>query len=135
MLKRFQRKDKPNILEAQHLSGITIDNFSELPKLANWFHDQGVQNIYISLGKEGLFFSNSTTQQHITLPASIVTNVNGAGDAMTAALAHCHLSNKTPLQSCLFALAAANLTLASTRTNNPELSQTSVNKLLKETQC
>jgi pseudouridine kinase len=126
---------KPNILEAQHLSGITIEDFSRLPELANWFHDQGVKNIYLSLGKDGLFFSNSTTQQHITLPASIVTNVNGAGDAMTAALAHCHLSNKTPLESCLFALAAANLTLASTRTNNPELSQTSVNKLLKETSC
>ena len=47
---------KPNLKEAQQLSGISIQDNTELPKLANWFHDQGVQRVFLSLGSDGVFF-------------------------------------------------------------------------------
>ena len=53
---------KPNLKEAQQLSGISIQDNTELPKLANWFHDQGVQRVFLSLGSDGVFFSDQHEQ-------------------------------------------------------------------------
>ncbi len=121
---------KPNLLEAEALSGIKVTDHSQLPKLANWFHQQGVKRLFISLGKQGLFYSDGELQQLVSLRASDVQNSNGAGDAMTAALVHCHLAATPALKSCYFALAAANCAIATQATINPQLSIANISKLL-----
>ncbi len=126
---------KPNVLEAQALSGIKITDDTQLPKLAAWFHDQGVKRLYISLGEKGLFYSDSQLQQLVSLPARQVCNSNGAGDAMTAALVHCHLEDTDAINSCYFALAAANCAIETQATINPNISTATIDKILKEKLC
>ncbi len=126
---------KPNLLEAQTLSGIQVSDYSELPELAKWFHQQGVKQLFISLGEDGLFFSDQGKHQQVKIEAQTVSNSNGAGDALSAALVHCQLSNTSIKESAYFALAAANCAITSTQTINPEFSLTSINKILKEAQC
>lgn len=123
---------KPNLLEAQSISGINIDSYQQLPDIATWFHNQGVKRLFISLGKGGLFYSDGQTNDIVTLATSNVQNTNGAGDAVSAALVHCFLAGKDLLQSSYYALAAANCTIASTATINPNLSVSSIDSLLKE---
>ncbi|NQZ29797.1 MAG: winged helix-turn-helix transcriptional regulator [Oceanospirillaceae bacterium] len=123
---------KPNLLEAQSMSGINIDSYQQLPEIATWFHHQGVQRLFISLGKGGLFYSDGNTNDIVTLATSNVQNSNGAGDAMSAALVHSFLAGKDLLESSYFALGAANCTIASTTTINPNLSISSIDNLLKE---
>lgn len=53
---------KPNLKEAEQLSGITITDHDLLPELANWFHAQGVERIFLSLGVDGVFFSDKQEQ-------------------------------------------------------------------------
>ncbi|NRA22782.1 MAG: kinase, partial [Oceanospirillaceae bacterium] len=57
---------------------------------------------------------------------------NGAGDAMSAALVHSFLAGKNLLESCYYALAAANCTIAATITINPNLSASCIDNLLKD---
>ena len=53
---------KPNLAEAEAISGIHTDpaDLSDiaLQTLAQWFHQEGVERLFISLGSEGLFYSH-----------------------------------------------------------------------------
>ena len=123
---------KPNLLEAEKISGIKISHPRQLPELADWFHSRGVQRIYISLGERGLFYSDGQLQKLVRLPALEITNSNGAGDAMMAALCHCQMLGIDIEKSAYFALAAANCALATKATINPELSVITIEKLLDQ---
>lgn len=123
---------KPNLQEAQAISGLQITDYNQLPELANWFHQQGVLQLYVSLGKDGLFFSNGTVQKRVSITAKEVLNSNGAGDALSAALVHCQLDNMAIEESAYFALAAANCAITTTQTINPELSLYRIHQILKE---
>ncbi|MEH6444688.1 MAG: PfkB family carbohydrate kinase [Oceanospirillaceae bacterium] len=123
---------KPNLLEAETLCGMKIDGYDQLPQLAKWFHQQGVKRLFISLGKDGVFYSDQNQQQRIELTAHDVQNSNGAGDAMTAALVHCHMHEMYIHDSCLFALAAANCAIATQGTINSDFSISTINNLLKD---
>ncbi|MFT5706322.1 MAG: pseudouridine kinase [Oceanospirillaceae bacterium] len=123
---------KPNLLEAETLSGIKIDDYKQLPELAKWFHQQGVKRLFISLGQDGVFYSDQHNQQRVKLTARDVQNSNGAGDAMTAALAHCHMQEMNIHDSCFFALAAACCAIATQDTINPDFSILTIKNILKD---
>ncbi len=123
---------KPNLKEAQQLSGITIKDNTELPKLADWFHEQGVQRVFLSLGSEGVFYSDQNEQAFVpAIPVSMV-NANGAGDAFLAGLAHSWIQQWPTLQSTKFAMAAAVVALSHIATINPNMSEVTINRILKE---
>ncbi|WP_439236066.1 PfkB family carbohydrate kinase [Lonepinella koalarum] len=123
---------KPNRLEAEMLSGIQINNEQDLPSVAQWFHRQGLQRLVISLGADGIFYSEkggvATVQPALK---TNVVNVTGAGDAMMAGLACCYLENKAFAESVCYAQACSAMALSSEFTHNPNLSDDSVNKLLE----
>lgn len=123
---------KPNLKEAQQLSGITITDNSELPKLTNWFHEQGVQRVFLSLGSEGVFYSDQNEQAFVPAIPVAMVNANGAGDAFLAGLAHSWIQQWPALQSTRFAMAAAVVALSHIATINPNMSEISINRILKE---
>ncbi len=131
---------KPNLKEAQQLSGINVESHDQLPQLANWFHEQGVKRVFLSMGSQGVFYSDASQPQSVEqalVPAIPVamTNANGAGDAFLAGLAHSFLKQWPVEQSTHFAMAAAVVALSHLATINPNMSETSVNRVLKESVC
>ncbi len=123
---------KPNLVEAEYLSGIKVKNDADLSILADWFHKQGVEYLFITMGSRGLYYSDGQNNDLVSLPISAIVNSNGAGDALMAALAHCW-QNKIETRECsYFALAAARLTLASTNTVSHEMSVFAVEKILDD---
>ena len=126
---------KPNLKEAEQLSGITITNSEQLPELANWFHEQGVKRIFLSLGVDGVFYSDQQEQALLpAIPVSMV-NANGAGAAFLAGLAHGFIQDWSTRQSTEFAMAAAVVALSDIATINPNMSEISVNRIIKESLC
>jgi pseudouridine kinase len=123
---------KPNLKEAQQLSGITIKDNTELPKLANWFHNQGVKRVFLSLGCEGVFYSDQKEQAFVPAMPVVMVNANGAGDAFLAGLAHSWIQQWSSIQSTRFAMAAAVVALSHIATINPNMSEISINRILKE---
>ncbi len=114
---------KPSLAEAQALAGIRISKSDELPRLADWFHEQGVERLVISLGDAGVFCS--TPQEHVTQePINVANPVNtdGAGDAFVAGLAYAWLQQWETEHGIGFAQAAASVTISDTSTNNNALS-------------
>ncbi|GIU40659.1 PfkB family carbohydrate kinase [Shewanella colwelliana] len=126
---------KPNLKEAEQLSGMVIENYSELPGLANWFHNQGVERIFLSLGADGVFYSEPNEQALIPAIPVAMVNANGAGDAFLAGLAHGFIQDWPTRKSTEFAMAAAVVALSDLATINPNMSEISVNRVIKESLC
>ncbi len=123
---------KPNKLEAEILSDIKINSKDDLQKCAQYFLDKGVKNIFITLGKDGVFCANQN--ETLLLPGVKVNTVSstGAGDAFMSALVYSHLNNFNLKDSAKFSTAASILALLHTNTINPSMSIDSIEKILKE---
>ncbi len=75
----------PNQVEAETLTGIKIESENSLTKVADAIYGKGVENVVITLGAEGAFIYNGTSEK---VPAIKTTPVDttGAGDVFNGAL-------------------------------------------------
>lgn len=73
---------KPNLVEAESMTG--AENEKEA---AERLLQKGVKNVYISLGKKGVYYACDKSRGYIT-PEKVYTGIQtGAGDAMCAGIA------------------------------------------------
>lgn len=75
------RAIKPNMMEAKALTG--ADSCEEAARLL--LHS-GVQEVFVSLGAEGVYYADGRQQGYLKAPALPHVPLTGAGDAMTAGL-------------------------------------------------
>lgn len=120
---------KPNRLEAEQLSGMML-NPATAPAVAEWFLQQGLQQIVLSLGESGLYCANQQEQGWVKPLAVKVRNTSGAGDAVMAGLVHGYLSGYSLLQAAQFAQGCAALTVSVEPANCASLSVAAVRQLL-----
>jgi len=123
---------KPNKIEAEMLSGIKINNETDLKRTANHFLQKGVKRVFISLGEEGMYYDDGVNSSHIRSSKIHIVNATGAGDACLAALAYCHYNNFEIGLSARFSMSAAILALSHVNTINPNISVENINKKMKE---
>ena len=123
---------KPNKIEAEMLSGIKIDNETDLKRTANYFLQKGVKRVFISLGEEGMYYDDGVNSSHIRSSKIHVVNATGAGDACLAALAYSHYNDFEIGLSTRFSMSAAILALSHVNTINPNISVENINKKMKE---
>lgn len=121
-------------IEAEALSGIAATGQQSLPDIAQWFHEQGVQRLFVTLGAQGVFYSTGEGQGQYRLDTADarVRNVGGAGDAFLAGLACAWLHDLSLEETLRLALAAADVTLASPGTNSPALSRAAITARLEK---
>ena len=124
---------KPNLMEAELLSGIRFNTPDDLVEIAGALHEKGVRHLLISLGSKGAYSSCEQGNRFIPASATQVNNVTGAGDALMAGLAHGHAKQWRWDRSVDFALAAARLALIAENTINSTMSEQAVLRLLEET--
>ncbi|SMS01937.1 Pseudouridine kinase [Vibrio mangrovi] len=126
---------KPNIAEAELLSGCRFERVGQLPEIAGRLHEQGVRHLLISLGGQGAYASVEGKGEFIPATATQIQNVTGAGDALMAGLVHGYLHEWAWERRVAFALAAARLTLQSGTTINSMMSDKAVMRLIEESTC
>jgi pseudouridine kinase len=123
---------KVNRQEAQALCGRPVQSDAEIEQAAHCLHARGVQQVVLSLGARGVYWSerNAAHGWQGTLPAAVV-NVTGGGDALLAGLVRGFVNHHSLAESVPFALACAALTLSAEPANHPSLSVVSVAQLLR----
>lgn len=122
---------KLNLKEAEQLSEMKVTNYKQLPKMASWFHEQGVERIFLRLGIDGVFYSDKLEHALIpSIPVSMV-NENGSGDAFLAGLAHSFIQNWSISKSVNFAMASEVLASSCNSTINPNMSEMSVKRTIE----
>lgn len=113
---------KPNKLEAQLLTGIEITDESSLRHAAKKLLDMGLEQVFISLGGDGVFCANHHEQALLPCYDSESVNTTGAGDSFMAALAWGWRQGLSLEDTARAGLAAASICIASAETISPRIS-------------
>ena len=122
---------KPNRLEAELLSGVTMKKIEDVEKVADALLEKGVQRMFISMGAHGVFAADKDQKLWLpNLPGNMV-NTTGCGDAFMAALVWSYLEQKDLKDSAMAGLAAACIAMESKETINPAMSATAVRSRIK----
>ena len=112
---------KPNRLEAELLSGVSIHDTATLHRAADALLDTGLQRVFISLGGDGVLAADHNNRVQLpNLPGNMV-NTTGCGDAFMAALAWAWLEGRDLEGSAMAGLAAASIAMESGETINPAM--------------
>ena len=123
---------KPNKIEAETLSNIAIKNCEDIEIAGEYFLNKGVQQVFISLDEDGLFFANEKCRGFIKYIPETIKNTNGAGDAMTAGLVYGYLKCMRIEQAAKFSVAIACANLETYNTINENLTIEKVNNILEK---
>jgi pseudouridine kinase len=103
---------KPNKAEAEILSGIKINNDKDLEAASEILIKKGIKRVFISLGKEGVFYKDQTGSGKVSPPRNIkAISTTGAGDAMSAAIVRSTVLGRDMDRIASEAVLAASLTL------------------------
>ncbi|MCX7970214.1 MAG: carbohydrate kinase family protein [Negativicutes bacterium] len=123
---------KPNRHEAEALSGLRIADDGDLAAAASHFLELGVNRVFLTLDRHGLFFADRQQSRRLVLPPPEVVNATGAGDAFVAGLVVSHLHQLNLCDTAAFATACSVCALRHFETINPSLSFELVAQTLEE---
>lgn len=112
----------PNRLEAEVLSGISIQTDADIRKAASCLLSKGIRRVFLTLGSKGLYCTDGSEECFLPPLPSKLVNATGAGDAFTASLAYSYNAGFSLSETARFGLAAAAIAVESKDTINPELS-------------
>lgn len=101
---------KPNIPEAELLTGFPFRGDGDLSRMADALHRMGVRRVYLSLGARGVWADDAREGGELIpcCPGPIV-NTSGCGDAFVAAAADAFLSGLGTMAAARRALAASSI--------------------------
>ena len=122
---------KPNLIEAEALSGIAIHDEKSLHEAARKLLGTGLRRVVISLAADGALLASREGMLHLHCYPSTLVDVTGGGDAMMATLAYGFFCGRSFEESGRLALAAASLAVSCPVTNNPELSVSRLETIIK----
>ncbi len=123
---------KPNLIEAEILSGVKITDDNSLYKAAKALLDKGIKRLFISLGKDGTLACEDGIMLKVKPYKANVVNTTGAGDAFTAGLIYSYINNFDLIKTCKYASACAKIAIESKETINEHSSVSLIEKTVKE---
>ena len=101
----------PNLEEAEELSGMKVSVAGDYRVVADAIKDRGVENVVITLGSEGVFYSSGNDSGQLMPYEVEIVDVTGAGDALTAGVLASMIYEFDLKEACRYGLVAAAFTL------------------------
>ncbi len=113
---------KPNRFEAEVLVGYPLQSTEALLRAGEDLLAQGVENVFISLDENGIFYANRDSRGIMMARHATVKNVTGAGDSFVAGLGYGYMHNLPLHDTVKFAIGMSLLTISHESTIHPEMS-------------
>lgn len=125
---------KPNLLEAEYLSDIKIENEYDCLEAARALIDQGVRRVFISMGPRGMLAADKERAVMVDRYPVHVKCTTGAGDSAMAAIVWSSLNEDGDglYAPAMAANAAASATISVDPTIHPEMSSEFIKSKIKE---
>lgn len=101
----------PNEVEAQQLTGITVDSLESAKQAAHFIQSKGVEVVVITLGGRGVFISSGGREEIIPAFHVDAIDTTGAGDAFNGGLLAALSEGKDIWEAARFANALAALSV------------------------
>ncbi|MGL5314264.1 MAG: carbohydrate kinase family protein [Peptostreptococcaceae bacterium] len=119
---------KPNRYEAEIMCGFKIHNDEDLRKAGQYFRDLGIENVFITLDEDGIYYNNGAQEGKLKANDVKVVNVTGAGDSFVAGIASGYMNDINIVDTVKYAISMSTITIATEETIHPEM----CNELVKE---
>ena len=113
---------KPNRLEAELLSGVSITDVDSAGRAAEALLETGLRRVFISMGGDGVLAADHSGQIHVPCIPGKMVNTTGCGDAFMAAIAWAYLEGTDLEGTARAGLAASSIAMESGETINPSMS-------------
>lgn len=125
---------KPNLLEAEYLTDMIIENEYDCLEAARALIDQGVRRVFISMGSHGMLAADKDNAIMADRYPVTVRNTTGAGDSAMAAIVWASLNEEGDglTTQAMAANTAASATITVDSTIHPEMSSDFIKNKLKE---
>lgn len=117
---------KPNLLEAELLSGVKITDDRSLEQAAEILLETGLERVFLSLGTRGVYCADHSERFRLPCFPSSVVNATGVGDSFLAAVAWGWIQGLSLRECAEAGLAAASVCIESPQTVSPELNRESL---------
>ena len=101
----------PNETEAELLTGISIADDDSAREAAQAFHQKGIKNVVLTLGKRGAYWSDKVSEGFVAAPSVNVLDTTAAGDCFSGSLAVALAEKKSLANAVKFASAAASISV------------------------
>jgi len=112
---------KPNRYEAEIMCGFKIHNDEDLRKAGQYFIELGIQNVFITLDEDGIYYNNGIEEGKIKANDVKVINVTGAGDSFVAGIANGYMNNINVVDTVKYAISMSTITIATEETIHPDM--------------
>ena len=124
---------KPNRSELSVLSGIKVEDEASLEEAAKHLIADGLQQVYVSLGREGCFYMDKERMlKHSLFAEETMVNASGAGDSFFAGMICGHMRNLPLTETLDLALAAGILAVRSPSAVSEDLSLDGLKQIIEE---
>lgn len=123
---------KPNRYEAEIMCGFKIHNDEDLRKAGKYFTDLGIQNVFITLDEDGIYYNDGNEEGKIKANDVEVVNVTGAGDSFVAGIANGYMKDTNIVETVKYAIAMSCITIATEETIHPDMCHELVEKYKSE---
>lgn len=114
---------KPNRMEAEALTGLSILSVEELEKAGEWFIEQGVKRVFITLSGGGVYYTDGIDKGTIRPGKVNITSATGAGDAFSAAILSGFIQGLDMKTTAEYGMAAASIAMESKTAVNNQISK------------
>lgn len=123
---------KCNKLEAEILTDIQIKGDEDLYRIGEALIKEGVKNVFISLGRKGVFYMNILKSGIMSFPKTVIASANGSAEAFVAGIVYGQCNDLDIVESTKIGLGASILTSLSDKTVSEHLNIKNVNAIIKE---
>lgn len=123
---------KPNLIEAELLSGVKVESDEDLHRVADALLSTGLHRVFISLGSRGVYAADHHDQLLLPCRPAKSINATGAGDAFMAGLAWAYLEGTDLRGTALAGASAGAIAIEGAETINPAMSPASLRAKMAE---
>ncbi len=123
---------KPNIAEAEMLTGIKMNSDKDLLKMSDFLISKGVKQMFITMGKKGCFYADENERGIIKGIPIAVLNASGAGDAYISGVAYSFLQNKDVKNSAIFGTAMSLAAITDKNSVNPSITVNLIENIINK---
>ena len=103
------------------MCGMKIKNDDDLRKAGRYFVDLGIQNVFITLDEDGIYYNNGIEEGKIKANDSKVVNVTGAGDSFVAGIAYGYANDYNLIDTLKTAISMSTITISTEETIHPQM--------------
>lgn len=122
---------KPNRMEAEELSGISIETEADLSRCAQWFLDQGVKQVFITMNKDGVYYCDGE-KEGIIRPGDVnLVSATGAGDSFSAMILLGMAEKRDIEETARMGMAASSIAMESRTAVNETLNREEILRRMK----